>query len=63
MTETYPVHILCSAGGVVVARVRDDSGIWDVTHGATSSTWACSCGDLSCSHRDAVRQTLKAAAI
>jgi len=57
-SEVAGVHIVCSAGEVVVARVRDDSGIWDVSHGAETG-WTCSCGELCCAHALATQQTLR----
>jgi hypothetical protein len=60
MTLAETVDVVCAAGEVVVARVRDSAGIYDVTHGMVSG-WSCSCGDLACCHVAAVRQTTQAA--
>jgi hypothetical protein len=57
---TCPVHIVVTAGEVVVARVRDDFGIFDVTHGKVSG-WSCSCGEAGhCCHVLATQQTTEA---
>jgi hypothetical protein len=61
MTAGEGVHIVVvAAGEVVVARVRDDFGIWDVTHGKVSG-WSCSCGEAGvCCHVLAAQQTVGA---
>jgi hypothetical protein len=59
-TAAVAVHIVVAAAHVVVARVRHDDGIFDVTRGR--SGWWCSCLDDGgpCAHVLAVRQTTEA---
>jgi hypothetical protein len=60
-TAVDGVHVVCHVGDVVVARVRDDFGIHDVTHGHLTG-WSCSCGeDGHCCHVLATQQTTEAA--
>ena len=60
MTSPDPdVHVVVAAGGVVVARVRHDDGIFDVTRGR--SGWSCSCTQAgNCVHVLSVRQLTEA---
>jgi len=57
------VHIVVRSDPTVIARVRDDAGIRDVTRGHLTG-WSCSCGeDGPCCHVLAVQQeTVEAAA-
>jgi uncharacterized Zn finger protein len=51
------VQILFATEHVVTARVRGDSGIYDVSWDRNGGRWSCTCaafGD-SCSHVEAVR--------
>jgi len=55
VTEVEGVHVVVATERTVIARVRDDAGIWDVVRGILTG-WSCSCGDLACCHVLAVRQ-------
>ena len=52
------VHIVVATGQMVVARVRDYAGIWDVTRGSVSG-WQCTCSDEACHHVASVRQAIR----
>lgn len=56
--EVAGVHLVVATERTVVARVRDDSGIWDVTYGPASGGWSCSCQEAGnrCAHVLAVAQ-------
>jgi hypothetical protein len=63
MTAVDGVHIVVSTDQSVIARVRDDAGIHDVTYGSVSG-WSCSCGEPGhCSHVLAAQQTTEATAV
>ncbi len=50
------IHVVVATEQTVIARVRDDRGIWDVTHGNRTG-WSCSCIEAgTCCHVLAVRQ-------
>lgn len=52
------VAVLVGKERTVVARVRDDAGIYDVTRGKTSG-WSCSCPSPSpCLHVGDVREAM-----
>lgn len=54
--NTDDIQILIARGPVILARVRDDFGIYDVAHGAEVG-WRCSCAEAGlCAHALAVRQ-------
>jgi len=56
------IHIVLATGTTVIARVRDDAGIFDVTHGCVTGWW-CSCSDgYGCVHVLAVQQVTAEAA-
>lgn len=60
LSEFGGVHVVVATERTVIARVRDDSGIYDVTKGSASG-WSCSCSEAgACSHVLAVRQTTEA---
>ena len=54
------VHVVTADNEVVVARVRHDDGIFDVTRGRLTG-WSCSCGeDYGCCHVLAVGESIEA---
>jgi len=56
VNTTDDVQILIARDPVILARVRDDFGIHDVTHGSETG-WRCSCAEAGpCAHQLAVRQ-------
>lgn len=56
VNTTDAVQILIARDPVILARVRDDFGIHDVTHGSETG-WRCSCAEAGpCAHQLAVRQ-------
>ncbi len=55
------IHVVVATEQTVIARVRDDGGIHDVTRGHLTG-WSCSCIEAgTCSHVLAVRQLMSEA--
>ncbi len=53
------IHVVVATERTVVARVRDDRGVWDVTRGSATGGWFCTCGEYGCAHVAAVRQVTR----
>jgi hypothetical protein len=60
--STTGVHIVVAPQRTVIARVRDDAGIHDVTRGHHTG-WFCSCSEAGpCAHALAVQQVTEESA-